>query len=360
LNPGLPGTTFTLEAPGPLSGIAEVESPAYLIGYDGRWLLTRLEIKPGPDLLDRVKVRGYALVGSQTEETYDGTSELLGGRAGKVRAVREVQGAASGPLTTHVDLFYRDTWRRTVHARVHAMPYIWTYLDYLPSAAPGRFFSSTEPAGIPVDGVDDPPPAAPVPAWAQASLPGGTLVVHQRELTGFPYPDPGAACAPEAGATFYWRDDASFDDLSGEDGSAYGNHGVYLRCTGDTNASPYSFATTHYFLAPQDPYAAVGPDYAQREESPLGVTASFQVRGEETDARLERVERVGGGRLELGWTDAVGEDAYEIYRGELAFGDQETGQPSYYYLVVARRGVEREYGRDGSGAPRPPSSAPCP
>jgi len=40
--------------------------------------------------------------------------------------------------------------------------------------------------------------------------------------------------------------------------------------------------------------------------------------------------------------------------------DQETGRPSYYYLVVPRRGTERRYGTDGAGTPRSPSSAECP
>ena len=99
---------------------------------------------------------------------------------------------------------------------------------------------------------------------------------------------------------------------------------------------------------------------------------------------LYAVERAAGGTLRFGWADVDGEEAYEIYRGELlspfyyghdtalACGlpantttwvspdDQETDQPSYYYLVVPRTGFGRDWGFDGAGVARPPSVAPCP
>jgi hypothetical protein len=110
----------------------------------------------------------------------------------------------------------------------------------------------------------------------------------------------------------------------------------------------------------------------------------LSLREQRPDAWLHRVERLDGGRLELRWVSAHDVDSYEIYRGELASpfayshdtalacglatatsswstpDDQVTGHPSYYYLVVARRGADREWGEDGSGTPRPPSSLPCP
>ena len=44
----------------------------------------------------------------------------------------------------------------------------------------------------------------------------------------------------------------------------------------------------------------------------------------------------------------------------VSLDDQETDQPSYYYLVVPRTGPERSWGFDGDGAARPPSLSPCP
>jgi hypothetical protein len=143
-------------------------------------------------------------------------------------------------------------------------------------------------------------------------------------------------------------------------------------------------ATTHYFLPPQDPYAAVGEAYAAHGDTPPQVTAAPQIRAALTDASLSLMDRLEGGRVALGWIDALGEDGYEIYRGPLlspfAYGhdtalecalppesedwssadDQVTGQPDYYYLVVPRRGSQRMWGTDGDGDARPPSGSPCP
>ena len=92
------------------------------------------------------------------------------------------------------------------------------------------------------------------------------------------------------------------------------------------------------------------------------------LREQRTDAWLHRVDRLDGGRLDLRWVAARDVDGYEVYRGELSspfvYGhdtalvcglspataswstpdDQETGHPSYYYLVVARRGAQSEWG----------------
>ena len=373
------------DAPDPFSGIAEVDAPHYSIGFESRWILTRIEIKPNPDLLDRVKARAYQLDGNgETEEHFDGSSVLLGAYGGKVRALREVQGAMSGPGTTHLDSFYRDTWQRTLHLRVHAMPSIWYYYDYSPPSSAGRFFSSEIPTGIVVDGSVDPPSGDTPSEWNQVSLPEGTLVSQAKVLTPFPTPEPGRVCAPDSGSFFYWQDDDAFDDATGDDPYAIGNHGLHIYCTADTSTSPYSHLMKHYFLQPQDPYVSVWPDYAARAEDPLDLTTEAQIRSALTDARLDAMERAGNGRLAFHWTDALGEDVYEIYRGELvspfnyghdtALGcelpaqattwttedDQETAQPSYYYLVVPRRGSERAYGNGGWNEPRPPSLFPCP
>ncbi len=157
-----------------------------------------------------------------------------------------------------------------------------------------------------------------------------------------------------------------------------------MYCTEDTNTSAYSIRMTHYVLPPQGTYLPVGQDHAGREENPLLLDTEAQTRSVLTDAHLYRVERAGAGRLSFFWTDALGEDSYEIYRSTLwspftyghdtaiacdlpaqtttwtSTNDQETGQPSYYYLVVPRSGATRIYGTDGTGSPRPPASSPCP
>lgn len=102
------------------------------------------------------------------------------------------------------------------------------------------------------------------------------------------------------------------------------------------------------------------------------------------DVQLRDLRRMGGGQLELQWTDTDWEDEYEIYRGTLtapftyshdtvlACGigggttfwispdDQETGQPSYYYLVVPHGLNNRVFGEDSDGVLRPEASTTCP
>jgi hypothetical protein len=102
------------------------------------------------------------------------------------------------------------------------------------------------------------------------------------------------------------------------------------------------------------------------------------------DARLRDVRPLGGGQIELQWTDTDWEDEYEIYRGTLTVpfayshdtvlacaipggstfwvspDDQQTGQPSYYYLVVPRRDDTRQFGEASDGTQRPAAAATCP
>jgi hypothetical protein len=203
-----------------------------------------------------------------------------------------------------------------------------------------------------------------IPGWSQVSLPGGTLVMVSKELTPFPLPPSGTACLANAGATFYWRDDHLFDDRTGADRSAYGDHSMHIQCTADTNLSPCSQLASHYFLPPQPVYSPVGADYASFEAMLITASPEMQTRAAVTTCTLTVVEQAGGGALMFSWIDALGEDGHEIYRGDTVTwttpDDQETGQPSYYYLIVPRRGTDRRYGTDSAGTTRPPSSSECP
>lgn len=277
---------------------------------------------------------------------------------------------------------YEGRWRRTLNLRVHPMPHIWYYWDYLPPSSPGAFYSSTLPGRLALDGANDAPADGTPPTRSQVILPDGTLVFYRKELTSFPARDP--TCTTGSGVSFYWRDDDRFDDLSGDDTSAYGNHGLHIECTADTNVDAYSSLMTHYPLPPQQNYAPVGALYAVREETPLMINVESQIRAAATGARLIGVERADGGRITLTWADVLGEDVYEIYRGILQASfiynhdtpvacdlpadtttrtspdDQESGQPPYYSLIVPRTGATRNFGTHSSGAPRPPSSTLCP
>ena len=116
---------------------ATITTPRYRFRYDGRWLMTAIQIKRdrgtryGPDLVDRWKARAFAQdPGSQTpccgyeeEHTnWGGSSTLLGERVGPVRAIRETWGADSGTNVIRRETFYRDEMVQKTWLRVHVIP----------------------------------------------------------------------------------------------------------------------------------------------------------------------------------------------------------------------------------------------
>lgn len=108
---------------------------------------------------------------------------------------------------------------------------------------------------------------------------------------------------------------------------------------------PTAIPTCTFSATPKPVYSPVGADYAAIEAIPITASPEMQTRAALTTCTLTVVEQAGGGTLMFSWIDALGEDGYEIYRGDMDTvtwttpDDQETGQPSYYYLIVPRRGT---------------------
>src|SRR5262249_30279822 len=113
----------------PTTGIA---SDRYALDYEDRWLLTGLRLLSpcgaGADLLDRFKGRaGLSPQDAESEALWNDASIYLGGIVGPVRAIRYVQGAASGLNTIHHDVVYRGRWDRAISLRVHPLDNVWFY-----------------------------------------------------------------------------------------------------------------------------------------------------------------------------------------------------------------------------------------
>jgi hypothetical protein len=151
---------------------ATISTPRYRFRYDGRWLMTRIEVSAnggrtyGPDLIDRWKARAFAqdpgsetpCCGFEEEDTnWGGSSTLLGERVGPVRAVRETWGADSGTNVIRRETFYRDEMRMKSWLRVHVIPPLdGIYAQWDMNAARiTRFYNSRLPEGVPVDGRND-------------------------------------------------------------------------------------------------------------------------------------------------------------------------------------------------------------
>jgi hypothetical protein len=151
---------------------AWITTPRYRYRYDGRWLMTQIQIRRkddkgyGPDLVDRWKARAFAqdpssktpCCGYEEEDTnWGGSSILLGERTGPVRAVRETWGADSGTNVIRRETFYRDSMSQRNWLRVHVIPPldgIYAQWDFNAGRVT-RFYNSKNPAGVPIDGHND-------------------------------------------------------------------------------------------------------------------------------------------------------------------------------------------------------------
>jgi hypothetical protein len=151
---------------------ATIQTPRYQFRYDGRWLLTGLQVwndkqkAYGPDLIDRWKARAFAqdpysetpCCGYEDEDkNWGGSSNLLGGKVGPVRAIRETWGADSGTNVIRRETFYRDAMRQKSFLRVHVIPPadgIYAQWDFNAGKV-SRYYNPRVPAGVPIDGQND-------------------------------------------------------------------------------------------------------------------------------------------------------------------------------------------------------------
>jgi hypothetical protein len=347
--PNIPGTVcVTASTPGdptprasddrwPRDGVT-VSTAAYRWHASGRWMVREMHVaKPGqpgvygPDLIDRWKGRAFqsspdssiSLVGFEDEQVnWEANSSLLGERRGPVRAIREIWGADSGTNVTKTETFYRDAVVYRYHVRVHPIPPdgLYTNWDYNDGVAV-KYYNAIKPEGVDIDGVNDdlgnideiggapaffdltdPTFELPVAIYNWEQVSGhddiGSLVYLQ-EIKG-------ATSAENPAITPFYRDDACFDDGTGDNPvprpwpgeastdsrviagygatadcmlhqkqGAFGSHGVHYLFTGDTdNAfSPKPVTETDgqqwQFAVPTDHPHAVGQPYGNAVIAPL-------------------------------------------------------------------------------------------
>jgi hypothetical protein len=159
---------------------AWVRTPRYEFRYDGRWLMTQLQVAPktakkpldasawtyGPDLVDQWKARAFQQrPGGETpccgyeEEVnnWGGSSILFGWRAGPVRVIRATWGADSSTNNIRTEIFYRDEIRQLDNLRVHVIPPadgIYSQWDYNAGKIT-KYFNPWVPQGVAADGKND-------------------------------------------------------------------------------------------------------------------------------------------------------------------------------------------------------------
>ena len=153
---------------------ATITTPRYRFRYEGRWLMTELNISDsedgdwtyGPDVVDQWKARAFQQrPGGETpccgyeEEVnnWGGSSILMGERSGPVRTIRETWGADSGTNVVRREIFYRDEIRLISFLRVHVIPPadgIYAQWDYN-AGMMTRYYNPNNPDGVAIDGKND-------------------------------------------------------------------------------------------------------------------------------------------------------------------------------------------------------------
>lgn len=153
---------------------AWIKTPRYAFRYDGRWLMTALQVSPaadgdwtyGPDLIDRWKARAFQqdpssetpCCGYEEEDTnWGGSGILYGERSGPVRTIRQTWGADSSTNNVRREVFYRDAIIFSDALRVHPIPPldgIYTQWDYNPGRV-SRYFNPIVSKGVAIDGKND-------------------------------------------------------------------------------------------------------------------------------------------------------------------------------------------------------------
>jgi hypothetical protein len=230
-----------------------VRTAYYTLGFTDRWVLNRMEIEGGPDILD-VDMQG-AEVGSCIRSPYTASlarGAFLVNRDGPVRAIRRVIGFNSGPLTEMQWVFYQRLAVTETTLRVHPLqrgPA--AYIDHSPEAVGMRFRSSSTD-GVTIDGRPDRVAAA-APEWGMVTGRQGSYVVdYDVRVSGFR--------APRVDQVFL--DDADpREEPCLLDASFYGAHGISvqgaLENTDPARGRAGAFSVRRRFAFGGDPEAAL-------------------------------------------------------------------------------------------------------
>ena len=231
-----------------------VTTDSYTWRATGRWMVREMHVaRPGqtgeygPDLIDRWKGRAFqqnpdssiSVVGFEDEQVnWEANSILLGELEGPVRAIRETWGADSGTNVTKVETFYRDVVTYRYRVRVHPIPPdgLYTSWDYNQGVT-STYYNALNPEGVAIDGVNDEEIAqtqvdeVPIqggPAFFDAPDPthsGAAAIENWEQIAGagdngslvYIWELSGPTSLANAVAVPYYRDDACFDDGTGDD-----------------------------------------------------------------------------------------------------------------------------------------------
>jgi hypothetical protein len=195
-----------------------VSSDRYSTHFSARWTRDSIRLGAGPDILDRH--RNLFAVGSciRSEDTFSaGDGGFATNVDGPVRVIRSYLGANSGTYTQREHHFYRGTERVQTFLRVHAIPGILDFYDLSAAAVGMTYSSSSTPAGVTVDGLNDVTGSA-APTWEAVVGAQGAVVSSTTSQTDIP------GLAIDA----YYRDDTTPPPQCTGDANEYGAAGTAI------------------------------------------------------------------------------------------------------------------------------------
>ena len=211
-----------------------VTTPNYSLGYGDRWLNDGLTTTAtasgpsGPNLLERSRFQFAPGVCGRSEDTFDNVvpstpyeGAFIVNVSGPVRAIRSVIGANSGQYTVNTDTFYPDRQDSTVDLRVHQIPGVMAFDDFLTGTP--LTYHDDQNAAIGIDGQPDAPVAGHPAVWQSVTGDAGSVVTTRSftsDITGL------------ALSTYYQDQQPATPVPCTGDATAWGQNGI--RVTGPT------------------------------------------------------------------------------------------------------------------------------
>lgn len=264
-------------ADGPNPETSRISTSVYDAGFSDRWYFDQLAIKAGGassvDVLDGFKFGFGPNTCGRTEETFnDAEGAFVANVDGPVRAIRSYVGANSGPITERTHFFYRDRHEIVTDLRVHSgIPGPMTFHDLSAAGIGATYRDSTNPGGVPVDGVPDSLGDA-LPAWRLWTGSQGSLWSADRAEGSF------AAELLAAARGWYLDDETPSNVQCWGDQQAYGQSGTWSTYP-PPNTDPRIGGTatlresTTDLMAAPGATAATGERWSSELDAPLEVAA---------------------------------------------------------------------------------------
>ncbi|MFM7051065.1 MAG: GC-type dockerin domain-anchored protein, partial [Planctomycetota bacterium] len=264
-------------------GVAEnttVTTANYSMHYSGRWIEDELRITAGGatgvDILDRHQAFVYPTNCFRSEDTFSGSrGPIVTTKPGPVRAIRSIMGANSGVFTQMTMKYTLARVDHRVDFRVHPIGGYYDVLDFNQNAVGMTYYNNQNPAGVVVNGVQDPIVTTAPNLWELHTGPQGSIAGSYAFLTNI-------QLGPEGFVEAYYDDSIVALCRCTGDLSAYGSSGFHLAtgiCTDrwatstGCGAAAKDFAGLRYtYLLPPGVTPADAAAYRNQALNPVAVS----------------------------------------------------------------------------------------